>query len=74
MLTVNFGVFDITVYMSFIQISVDTISDDAKISASQDDLVILFCLYDFHNIGPRPKLLNKVTIIHLADLEAIFDQ
>ena len=59
MFIVKSGVVDISLYMSFIQIAIDTISDRARISASQDDLVTLFCLYDLHKIGPRPKVKNK---------------
>ena len=59
MFIVKSGVVDISLYMSFIQIAIDTISDRARISASHDDLVTLFCLYDLHNIGPRPKVKYK---------------
>ena len=46
--------------MSFIQIAIETISDNAKISASHDDFVTLFCLYEFQSIGPLPKVSPNV--------------
>lgn len=53
--------------MSSIQTAIETISDSAKISASQDDFVTLFCFYDFHNIGPRPKVrYNHVAVYDLS--------
>ena len=42
---------------SLIHITIDTMSESASISASHEDFVLLFCLYDFHRIGPLPRVM-----------------